>query len=289
MTREEIRARIEEIGIIPAIRVSSAEDALFAAEAVSESAIPIVEVTMTVPGAVEVIRQLTSHHPDVLVGAGTLFDADKARRCLDAGASFLTTPGLDMEIVNFALERGVVVFPGALTPTEVSMRLEGRRRFREGLSVLCQRRPRLHPGSQGALRGSPADCFRRRESDERHGFHSRRRGGAGHRPGPDSPGRHPAPRARLDHRTGAAVHQDRGGSAPHTKRRPAYETPTGRGLIRHDRDRRGAPPVEKAPKQSFEVTSTERVNFQPGGAIRLENSYGYLTVEGGMNRKSRSS
>jgi 2-dehydro-3-deoxyphosphogluconate aldolase/(4S)-4-hydroxy-2-oxoglutarate aldolase len=121
MTREQIRARIVEIGIIPAIRVSSADDALFAAEAVSESAIPIVEVTMTVPGAVEVIRQLTSHHPDVLVGAGTLFDADKARRCLDAGASFLTTPGLDMEIVNFALERGVVIFPGALTPTEVSM------------------------------------------------------------------------------------------------------------------------------------------------------------------------
>jgi 2-dehydro-3-deoxyphosphogluconate aldolase/(4S)-4-hydroxy-2-oxoglutarate aldolase len=121
MTRQEIRARIEEVGIIPAIRVSSADDALFAAEAVSESAIPIVEVTMTVPGAVEVIRQLTSHHPDVLVGAGTLFDADRARRCLDAGASFLTTPGLDMEIVNFALERDVVVFPGALTPTEVSM------------------------------------------------------------------------------------------------------------------------------------------------------------------------
>ena len=119
MTRQEIRARIEEIGIIPAIRVSSADDALFAAEAVSESAIPIVEVTMTVPGAVEVIRQLTSHNPDVLVGAGTLFDADKARRCLDAGASFLTTPGLDMVIVNFALGRDVVVFPGALTPTEV--------------------------------------------------------------------------------------------------------------------------------------------------------------------------
>jgi 2-dehydro-3-deoxyphosphogluconate aldolase/(4S)-4-hydroxy-2-oxoglutarate aldolase len=121
MTRAEIRARIEEIGIIPAIRVSSAEDALFAAEAVSESAIPIVEVTMTVPGAVEVIRELTSHHPSVLVGAGTLFHTDTARRCLDAGAAFLTTPGLDMEIVNFGLERGVVVFPGALTPTEISL------------------------------------------------------------------------------------------------------------------------------------------------------------------------
>jgi len=120
MTREEIRARIEEIGIIPAIRVSTAEDALFAAEAVCEGAIPIVEVTMTVPGAVDVIRELTHHHPGVLVGAGTLFRVDTARRCLDAGAAFLTTPGLDLEIVNFALGRGVVVFPGALTPTEVA-------------------------------------------------------------------------------------------------------------------------------------------------------------------------
>jgi len=120
MTREEIRARIEEIGIIPSIRVSTAADALFAAEAVSESAIPIVEVTMTVPGAVEVIRELTSHHPGVLVGAGTLFRVDTARRCLDSGAVFLTTPGLDFEIVNFALGRGVVVFPGALTPTEIN-------------------------------------------------------------------------------------------------------------------------------------------------------------------------
>jgi 2-dehydro-3-deoxyphosphogluconate aldolase/(4S)-4-hydroxy-2-oxoglutarate aldolase len=120
MTREEIRARIEEIGIIPAIRVSSAEDALFAAEAVCEGGIPIVEVTMSVPGAIEVIGELTRHHPGVLVGAGTLFHVETARRCLDAGAAFLTTPGLDLEIVNFALGRGVVVFPGALTPTEVA-------------------------------------------------------------------------------------------------------------------------------------------------------------------------
>jgi 2-dehydro-3-deoxyphosphogluconate aldolase / (4S)-4-hydroxy-2-oxoglutarate aldolase len=119
MTREEVRARIEEIGIIPAIRVSSAEDALFAAEAVSESAIPIVEVTMSVPGAIDVIRELTRHRPGVLVGAGTVFRVETARRCLDAGAAFLTTPGLDLEIVNFALGRGVVVFPGALTPTEI--------------------------------------------------------------------------------------------------------------------------------------------------------------------------
>jgi 2-dehydro-3-deoxyphosphogluconate aldolase/(4S)-4-hydroxy-2-oxoglutarate aldolase len=119
MTREEVRARIQEIGIIPAVRLYTQEDALFAAEAISSSGIPIVEVTMTVPGAVEVIRELTRQSPDVLVGAGTVFRVETARRCLDAGATFLTTPGLDLEIVNFALGRGVVVFPGALTPTEV--------------------------------------------------------------------------------------------------------------------------------------------------------------------------
>jgi 2-dehydro-3-deoxyphosphogluconate aldolase/(4S)-4-hydroxy-2-oxoglutarate aldolase len=119
MTREAIRARIEEIGIIPAVRLYSAEDALFAADAVCEGAIPVVEVTMTVPGAIDVIRHLTRQHPHLIVGAGTLFHVDTARRCLDAGASFLTTPGLDLEIVNFALGRDVVVLPGALTPTEI--------------------------------------------------------------------------------------------------------------------------------------------------------------------------
>jgi 2-dehydro-3-deoxyphosphogluconate aldolase/(4S)-4-hydroxy-2-oxoglutarate aldolase len=119
VTREEVRARIEGIGIIPAVRLHSAEEALFAAEAVCEGSIPIVEVTMTVPGAVDVIRTLTHQHPDVLVGAGTLFHVETARRCLDAGAAFLTTPALDLEIVNFAVGKGVVVLPGALTPTEI--------------------------------------------------------------------------------------------------------------------------------------------------------------------------
>jgi 2-dehydro-3-deoxyphosphogluconate aldolase / (4S)-4-hydroxy-2-oxoglutarate aldolase len=120
MNRQQVRKRIEEIGVIPAIRVLSGEDALFAAEAVAESGIPIMEVTMTVPGAVEVIATLASKHPDLIVGAGTLFDAATATRCLDAGARFLTTPGLDLEIVDFAHKHDVVVFPGALTPTEIT-------------------------------------------------------------------------------------------------------------------------------------------------------------------------
>jgi 2-dehydro-3-deoxyphosphogluconate aldolase / (4S)-4-hydroxy-2-oxoglutarate aldolase len=119
MTRDQIRNRIEEIGIIPAIRLSSAEDALFAAEEVSSSGIPIVEVTMTVPGAIEVISELARSNSELVVGAGTLFDVETASRCLDAGAMFLTSPGFSHEIVEFALRKKTVVFPGALTPSEI--------------------------------------------------------------------------------------------------------------------------------------------------------------------------
>lgn len=121
MTREEVRARIETIGIIPAIRVSSAEDALLAAEAVASGGIPIVEVTMTVPGALDVIASLVKRNSGLIVGAGTVWDLDTARRCLDAGAKFLTSTGFDAAVVEFAHRQDTVVFPGALTPTEVMM------------------------------------------------------------------------------------------------------------------------------------------------------------------------
>jgi 2-dehydro-3-deoxyphosphogluconate aldolase/(4S)-4-hydroxy-2-oxoglutarate aldolase len=121
MTKEQVRNRISEIGIIPSIRVSSSADALFAAEAVASSGIPIVEVTMTVPGAIHVIGELTRSNPSLVVGAGTVIDVETASRCLDAGAKFLTTTGLNLEIVAFALKRETVVFPGALTPTEIIM------------------------------------------------------------------------------------------------------------------------------------------------------------------------
>ena len=120
MNREEVRARIEEIGVIPAVRFRSAEDARFATEAVAHGGIPIVEITMTVPGAVELISDLARNSPDVIVGAGTLFDKETASRCLDAGARFLTSPGLDERIVEFAIKKEVVVLAGALTPTEVT-------------------------------------------------------------------------------------------------------------------------------------------------------------------------
>jgi 2-dehydro-3-deoxyphosphogluconate aldolase / (4S)-4-hydroxy-2-oxoglutarate aldolase len=120
MKKEQVRARIEEVGIIPAVRLGSADEALFAAEAVSRGGIPIVEITMTIPGALDVISHLVKRAPNMIVGAGDVFDSEVARECIDAGAMFLTSPGFDHRIVEFALGASVVVLPGALTPTEVT-------------------------------------------------------------------------------------------------------------------------------------------------------------------------
>jgi 2-dehydro-3-deoxyphosphogluconate aldolase / (4S)-4-hydroxy-2-oxoglutarate aldolase len=120
MKKDDICALIKRIAIIPAIRVCSSADAHFAAEAVTRGGIPIVEITMTVPGAVELISHLVQHDPKTIVGAGTVLDIDTARRCLDAGASFLTAPEFYPEVVQFAVKENVAVLPGALTPTEVA-------------------------------------------------------------------------------------------------------------------------------------------------------------------------
>jgi 2-dehydro-3-deoxyphosphogluconate aldolase / (4S)-4-hydroxy-2-oxoglutarate aldolase len=119
VNRGEIRRRIEEIGIIPSVRVSSVEDAMFAAEAVSRGGIPIVEVHLTVPNAQQVISSLLKTAPALLVGAGGVTDVGAAERCLQAGAQFITSDGLDPEMVSFALSEDSVVIPGTLTPTDV--------------------------------------------------------------------------------------------------------------------------------------------------------------------------
>ena len=119
MERNEVCAKIQEIGIVPAVRTSSPEDALFAAEVIARGGIPIVEITMTVPGALEVISHLVKSLPHVIVGAGTVLDSETARLCVDAGARFLTCPGLDLDIVQFAKNKDLTMMAGALTPTEI--------------------------------------------------------------------------------------------------------------------------------------------------------------------------
>ncbi len=119
MDKNEVRARIQEIGIIASVRVSRPELALFAAETVNQAGIPVAEITMTIPGAIGVIAQLARSDARFIVGAGTVLDAETAGRCLDAGAGFITSPGLVPEVVDFALKNNVVMIPGSMTPSEV--------------------------------------------------------------------------------------------------------------------------------------------------------------------------
>jgi 2-dehydro-3-deoxyphosphogluconate aldolase / (4S)-4-hydroxy-2-oxoglutarate aldolase len=119
MKKDEVCDRIRKVGIIPAIRVSSSEDARFAAEAVASGGIPIVEITMTVPGAIELIGKLIREDTSILVGAGTVLNIDTARQCEDVGANFITAPGFNRAIVEFAAKESLAVLPGGLTPTEV--------------------------------------------------------------------------------------------------------------------------------------------------------------------------
>jgi 2-dehydro-3-deoxyphosphogluconate aldolase / (4S)-4-hydroxy-2-oxoglutarate aldolase len=120
MTKKQVADRIVEIGIVPVVRASSSKLAAQAAEAVCAGGIPIVEITMTVPGAIEVISQLASKvGSQVLVGAGTVLDPETAQRCIDAGAQFLVSPGFDMETVKLANRFDTLVMAGALSPTEV--------------------------------------------------------------------------------------------------------------------------------------------------------------------------
>ncbi len=119
MNKSDVRSRIERTGIIPAIRFLSADDAMFAVDAVAHSGIPIAEITLTIPGALGLISKLAARDPELVVGAGTVTDLESAQRSVDAGARFLTSPGIDLSVVEFAVKHEIVVFPGALTPSEV--------------------------------------------------------------------------------------------------------------------------------------------------------------------------
>jgi 2-dehydro-3-deoxyphosphogluconate aldolase/(4S)-4-hydroxy-2-oxoglutarate aldolase len=120
MNKQAVRDRILQIGIVPVVRASSPGEARTAAECVCKGGIPIVEITMTVPGAIEVIRELARHAAsDLLVGAGTVLNAETARRCLDAGAQFLVSPGFNAATVALAKREQKLILAGALTPTEV--------------------------------------------------------------------------------------------------------------------------------------------------------------------------
>jgi len=119
MTVEEIIRRIGETGIVPVIRAANPAEASRAVEAVCAGGISIVEITMTVPDAPRVLREVARANSDFLIGAGTVLNAKQAEICIDAGARFLVSPGLSSEVLHTAAKHGVLAIPGAFTPTEV--------------------------------------------------------------------------------------------------------------------------------------------------------------------------
>jgi len=120
MTREQILQQIKKVGLVPVLRAPSAEIAVAAALAIEKGGVPIVEVTMTVPGAIDVIREMVkSSQGRVLVGAGTVLDPETARACMLVGAQFVVSPSLNVKTIEVCRRYGVPVIPGALTPTGV--------------------------------------------------------------------------------------------------------------------------------------------------------------------------
>lgn len=112
--------QILDLGVVPIIRCETAEMGLGAARAIYKGGLPVLEVTMTVPGALGLLEKLSDEFGDkLLLGAGTVLDSETARACMLAGARFLVTPGLDVRTIEIAKRYSVPIFPGALTPTEI--------------------------------------------------------------------------------------------------------------------------------------------------------------------------
>jgi 2-dehydro-3-deoxyphosphogluconate aldolase / (4S)-4-hydroxy-2-oxoglutarate aldolase len=120
MRKTDVIKQISETGVIPVVRATTADEAMRAIDAIREGGIAVLEITMTVPGAIVVIEQVaTRFGSDALIGAGTVLDAETARSCVSSGAEFIVSPALNLETIAFCREQGVAVMPGALTPTEV--------------------------------------------------------------------------------------------------------------------------------------------------------------------------
>ena len=162
MQKQELRSRVEEVGLVPVIRTSSAEDARFAVEEVSHGGIPLIEVTMTVPGAIEVIKDVVKHLPGIIVGAGTVLDVETARSCIDAGAQFIGSPALDTPTVEFVAKHPqVIMMAGAMTPNGSSDGMEGGVGFRQDISLLAGRRRQLYSRFSPSFPGHPHHGRRR--------------------------------------------------------------------------------------------------------------------------------
>ncbi len=120
MNKEKVLQHVKSVGVVPVVRASSAEEAMKVVDAIKDGGVTVLEITMTVPRAVNVIEQVVDRYgDDVVVGAGTVLDAETARACILAGAAFLVSPAVNLDTIELCHRYSIAVLPGALTPTEV--------------------------------------------------------------------------------------------------------------------------------------------------------------------------
>ena len=119
-----VMERIQKLKIVPVVKLDDAEQAIPLAGALWKGGLPAAEITFRTDSAAEAIERIHSKMPDILLGAGTVLNVDDARRAVKAGAQFLVSPGFSRRVVEFAKERGIPVFPGVCTPTEVMEALD---------------------------------------------------------------------------------------------------------------------------------------------------------------------
>ena len=119
--KHEVLASLRNTGVVAVIRTENPEDLVSVSRALADGGVKFVEITMTVPGALDIIRDAVAQlkGADVYIGAGTVLDAETARAAIIAGAQFVVGPSLDLEMVRACNTYGVVVMPGAFTPSEI--------------------------------------------------------------------------------------------------------------------------------------------------------------------------
>jgi 2-dehydro-3-deoxyphosphogluconate aldolase/(4S)-4-hydroxy-2-oxoglutarate aldolase len=119
MRKEDVLATLRTIGLVPVLRAHSVAHALALADAIAAGGVTVLEITMTVPGAIHVMRKLAETRPDILIGAGTVLDPETTRHCILEGAQFIVSPALNIATIEMCHRYSIAALPGALTPTEI--------------------------------------------------------------------------------------------------------------------------------------------------------------------------
>lgn len=120
----DIMRKIEQVGIVPVVKLNDVNKAFPLAKALLEGGISVAEVTFRTDCAGEVIKTISENCPEMLVGAGTIINVDQAKKAIECGAKFIVSPGFSKDIVLYCKEQNVPVIPGCVTPSEIMAALE---------------------------------------------------------------------------------------------------------------------------------------------------------------------